>query len=65
MRNIYEFDSTYYDIMINVLDDITSGRSAVILGIDGSVLNQYSRAALFGIDWVQWSTIRLVYLNNL
>lgn len=51
--------------MTNVLDDINSGRSAAVLGIDGSILNQYSRAALFGIDWVQWNNICLVYLENL
>lgn len=50
--------------MTNVLDDITSGRSAEILGIDGSSLEQYSRTVLFGINWFQWSHVRLVYLDN-
>ena len=51
LRTIYEYDSTYHDVMANVIADINNGIGAEVLGIDGSDQWQYSRTALFGIHW--------------
>lgn len=64
LRTIYEYDSTYHDIMANVIADINDGIGAEVLGIDGSDQWQYSRTALFGIDWCQWNRICLRYMEN-
>ena len=64
LRTIYEYDSTYHDIMAKVIADINDGIGAEVLGIDGSDQCQYSRIALFGIDWCQWNRICLRYMKN-
>jgi hypothetical protein len=64
LRTIYEYDSTYHDVMANVIADINDGVGATVLGIDGSDQWQYSRTVLFGIDWCQWNSIRLRYMEN-
>ena len=63
-RYIYRFDSTYYYIMNNVINDINEGYGSIILGINGSDNSHYSRTLLFGINIIQWNSIRLRYLEK-
>ena len=66
LRIIYEYDSTYRDVMKDVVGDINNGIGAEVLGIDGSDNGQFMRTELFGIDWNQWNSICVrYYWNNL
>jgi len=64
LRIIYEYDSTYRDVMKDVIADINNGIGAEVLGIDGSDDGKFMRTELFGIDTYQWNSIRLRYMEN-
>lgn len=64
LRIIYEYDSTYRDVMKDVIDDINNGIGAEVLGIDGSDDGKFMLTELFGIDMYQWNIIRLRYMEN-